>query len=405
MSRISTASRAWALGGGDFWRLWYAGLTAFLVRWMETLAVSIFVFQRTGSPFAVAMMTMLRLLPMGLFGAFLGAWADRIERRTGLIGVILLLAITDAVLAALAATGRLTVWEVAIGSFVNGIGWATDNPVRRAAMGEAVGADRMGTAMSVDVAANNGTRMAGPAIGGALLATVGIEGVFAAGAALYLTSLFAAVSLEQRRRSAATLSKSVLAGIAEGLRFARHDRRLTATLIVTVIYNLFAWPFTSMVPVIAQDNLHLGTAATGVLASMDGVGAFLGAMAIGLAAPRRHYGRLYVGGMTIYAAMVIGFALSPGPVPAGIALALEGIGGAGYSVLQATLVYQYAPPEMRSRLLGLLSVCIGVGPIGFVHLGLLANAVGAQWATAITGIEGLIALALTRPLWGTLTSR
>ncbi|HEY8289796.1 MAG TPA: hypothetical protein VIG49_11040, partial [Acetobacteraceae bacterium] len=56
-------------------------------------------------------------------------------------------------------------------------------------------------------------------------------------------------------------------------------------------------------------------------------------------------------------------------------------------------------PEMRSRILGVLSVCIGVGPVGFVGLGLLADAIGAHWATAATGVTGLIVLAVTRPLW------
>ena len=70
--------------------------------------------------------------------------------------------------------------------------------------------------------------------------------------------------------------------------------------------------------------------------------------------------------------------------------------------MQATLVYLAAPPEMRSRLLGVLSVCIGVGPVGFVGLGLLADAIGAHWATAATGITGLLVLALTRRLWRTI---
>ena len=72
------ASRpAWLIDSADFWRLWFVGLVVFVVRWVETVAVGVFVYQQTGSPFIVAMMTMLRLLPMGLFGAFLGA-----HRRT-----------------------------------------------------------------------------------------------------------------------------------------------------------------------------------------------------------------------------------------------------------------------------------------------------------------------------------
>ena len=60
-------------GDADFWRLWLVGLIVFVVRWLETLAIGVFAYQRTGSAFIVAMLTMLRMLPMGLFGAFLGA--------------------------------------------------------------------------------------------------------------------------------------------------------------------------------------------------------------------------------------------------------------------------------------------------------------------------------------------
>jgi MFS family permease len=136
----------------DFWRLWLVGLVVFTVRWLETVAVGVVVYQRTGSAFLVAMMTMLRLLPMGLFGVFLGALAERFDRRSTLIGVVILMGSTSFVLAVLAWTGTLQVWHLALASFVNGCGWATDNPVRRVMMGEVVGREHMGTAMSLDVA-------------------------------------------------------------------------------------------------------------------------------------------------------------------------------------------------------------------------------------------------------------
>jgi hypothetical protein len=67
--------------------------------------------------------------------------------------------------------------------------------------------------------------------------------------------------------------------------------------------------------------------------------------------------------------------------------------------MQATLIYLAAPPEMRSRLYGVLSVCIGAAPVGFLFLGLLADAVGATAATASSGIVGLITLFATRRWW------
>ncbi|HXT79785.1 MAG TPA: hypothetical protein VN702_09480, partial [Acetobacteraceae bacterium] len=147
------------------------------------------------------------------------------------------------------------------------------------------------------------------------------------------------------------------------------------------------------------DRLGLGPEGVGILASMDGVGAFCGAILLALWLRPAWYGRAYLGGVTAYMVMLTVFALIPQPLIAGLALVFTGLGGAGFSTMQATLVYLAAPPEMRSRILGVLSVCIGIGPVGFVGLGLLADAIGAHWATAVTGVTGLLVLALTRPLW------
>ena len=382
----------------DFWRLWSVGLVVFVVRWLETVAVGVVVYQRTNSAFLVSMMTMLRLLPMGLFGAFLGAWAEKIERRTTLIGVVLLMAANSAILGLLAAAGTLEVWHLALSSFVNGLGWATDNPVRRVMIGEVVGAEAMGTAMALDAGANNASRMVGPTIGGLVLANGGIEGAFAVSVLLYLFAVLATLRIRYRDIPSVN-PNAVLARITEGLRLVRGDRRLIGTLAVTVIYNVFAWPFTAMIPVIGRDRLGLGPEGVGILASLDGVGAFAGAVLLAMLIRPSWYARAYLGGVIGYMIMLIAFALAPNSAIAGAALLFTGFAGAGFSTMQATLVYLAAPPEMRSRILGVLSVCIGTGPIGFVWLGLLADLIGAHWATAVTGAIGLLAMALTRKLW------
>jgi MFS family permease len=391
-------SRWGLLGSPDFRRLWVVGLVVFSVRWLEMIVVGVFVYRQTASAFDVAMMTMLRMLPMALFGAVIGALAERVERRTALIGVILSMLTTSLSLAVLAYAGRLAVWHLAVASFCNGIAWAADNPVRRVMIGDVVGHERMGAAMSIDVGANNASRMLGPTIGGLLLAGAGISGAFTVSVACYVVALVAALRVRHRSRPAST-SAGVLARMIEGLALVRRDPKLIATLTVTVIYNVFGWPLTAMIPVIGQDSLHLGASGIGVLASMDGVGAFCGAMAIALYAKPSHYARLYIGGVAVYMTMLIVFALVPVLPIAGAALLCTGISNAGFSVMQATLIYLAAPAEMRSRIYGVLSVCIGAGPLGFLYLGVLADAIGAPRATALSGLLGLLALAATWRWW------
>jgi MFS family permease len=335
---------------------------------------------------------------MALFGALIGALAERIERRTALVGVILSMLTTSLCLAALAYAGRLAVWHLAVASFCNGIAWAADNPVRRVMIGDVVGHERMGAAMSVDVGANNASRMLGPTIGGLLLAGFGISGAFTVSVIGYAVALVAALRVRHRSRPA-PVAAGVLARMIEGFVLVRRDQRLIATLTITVIYNVFGWPLTAMIPVIGQDSLHLGASGIGVLASMDGVGAFCGAIAIALFAKPAHYARIYVGGVGLYLVMLVVFALVPIVPLAGVALLCTGVSNAGFSVMQATLIYLSAPAEMRSRLYGVLAVCIGVGPLGFLYLGVLADTIGAPAATALSGVLGLLALSATHRWW------
>jgi MFS family permease len=382
----------------DFWRLWYVGLIVSTVRWVETVAVGIVVYQRTNSAFLVSTMTMLRLLPMGLFGVFLGALAERFDRGKTLLLVVLLMSATSTVLVILDRTGQLEIWHLAFASFVNGCGWCTDNPVRRVMIGEVVGREQMGTAMSLDVGASNASRMIGPVVAGLLLAWSGIGSVFVLSVLMYCTALLAVVTIRSRIPHTKG-SGAVLARIAEGLALVRTDKRLIGVLVVTVIYNIFGLPFTGMIPVIGRDRLNLGPEGVGLLATMDGIGAFVGALLAALWLTSRWYGRTYLGGVACYLIAVVMFALVQSPALAGAALLMTGLAGAGFATMQATLVYLAAPPDMRSRILGVLTVCIGTGPIGFLWLGWLADRIGAHNATAVTGVLGLLAMAATWRWW------
>ena len=391
--------RAWLIEAPDFWRLWLVGLVVFGVRWLEMLAVAVFAYQHTHSPFVVAALTMLRMLPMALFGAVIGALAERCERRTALILVVLSMALTSLTLAILAFAGKLAVWHLAVAALFNGIGWTTDNPVRRTMIGDVVGSEWMSRAMSIDVGANNASQIIGPTIGGVLLAAFGIGGAFCVSVLCYSIALVAASRVHYRNPPAAAGIQSIFARMAEGLALVRGDPRLVATLTVTVIYNMFGWPASSMIPVIGHDRLGLGAVGIGLLSSMTGVGAFCGAIALALAARQRMFSRIYLSGVFVYLSLVPIFALARYPLLSGSVLLISGVANACFSIMQATLVYLSAPAQMRSRIYGVLSVCIGVGMLGFIQIGVLAGLIGASWAAAATGVAGLLAMVLTRRWW------
>lgn len=383
----------------DFRRLWFVGFAICVVRWLEMLALAVFAYQITGSAFVVAMLAMLRLLPMGLFGAVIGAAAERFDRRRVMILVVVTSMVVTLVLAILASFDAIEVWHLALASFINGTGWAADHPVRRMMIGDAVGSERIGAALSVDTATNNGSRVLGPMLSGFLLAEYGITSVFWFSLALYAPALVAALAIGMRRKTPATKPPSFITSIREGLAWLHRDRRLIGVFLITIIFNIFGWPATSMVPVIGTDYLNLGPKGVGLLASCDGVGGLLGALIIATVARAAWYGRIYVSAVALYLLMVVFFATAPVTAVAAVALFLSGMSGAGFAVMQATLVYRAAPVEMRARLLGVVSVCIGTGPLGFLYLGFLAEMFTPRTATVALAVQGMIVMLLTRRYW------
>jgi MFS family permease len=266
-------------------------------------------------------------------------------------------------------------------------------------IGDAVGAERIGKALSVDTATNNGCRVLGPMLSGLLLAEYGITSVFWFSLALYTPALVAALRIGMRRQTTAARRVSFITSMREGLAWLHRDRRLIGVFVMTIIFNVFGWPATSMVPVIGTDYLGLGPKGVGLLASCDGVGGLLGALLIATVVRAAWYGRIYVTAVILYLVMVAFFATAPGIPVAAAALFLGGLFGAGFAVMQATLVYRAAPIEMRARLLGVVSVCIGTGPLGFLYLGFLAEMFTPRTATVALAAQGLLVILVTRRYW------
>ena len=382
-----------------FVAIFVVGTLTSLVRWLEMLVFGVYVFAETRSATLTAVMTLLRLLPLALFGAFGGAVADRLDRRRLMQGALTAMCVLSAGLAALAWSGRIEVWHLGVAAFLGGMFWITDFAIRRTLIGEVIRGPHLGRAMGVDTLANNGTRMLGPLLGGTLLATIGLAGTFLLSAVLHALC-WVAFQFVRFPSSAPTANRDgVWRSVAEGMRYLRSNRRLAGVLAVTVVFNLWAFPMISMIPVIGEVSFRLGPSAVGILASTEGGGALVGSILVAALARPLNFMGLYFWGCAIYLALSVAFAASPLPWIAGIMLLVVGIGGAAYAAMQTTLVILSTPPVVRGRMMGVLSVCIGSGPIGFYHVGLLADWLGARDAVALIATEGLVALVVVSLLW------
>lgn len=388
-----------------FRRVWLVGAATGTVRWLEFLATSVYVFEATRSPFQVAMLTVVRMLPLALLGAFAGALAERFSRRAILATILAAGVAGSALQAWLAWLGLLELWHVWLGALLNGTIWAIDMPVRRTLMGELAGPGRTAAGMALDTATNNATRMLGPGMGGLLLEVIGIHGGFALGAAMYVGALLLLAGLRLAPAAERAGGFRILRRVIDGLRIVAGDRGLVGTLMVTVIFNVLAWPGLAMVPVIGDEQLHLSAFPIGLLMSADGLGALIGAILVATRARPPHFRGLYVYGVALHLAATAAFALSPWPVVSGVLQVAVGLGNSFFATMQATIVFLLAPPAARARIMGVLSVCIGTAPLGYLYIGWLAHMLGAQAALLALCAQGALALALAVVVWPEIRPR
>ncbi len=379
----------------EFVKIWTVGLLTGVVRWLELLAFGIYGYDVTGSAALVALLVVLRFLPLALFGVFLGALSDLFSPRKlmilGLAGVMA----TSAVMLALFWTGQAEFWHVAVAAFISGTFWASDFPFRRRMLGDRVAPELLSRSMALDNATSNGTRALGPLIGGAMYEFLGLDGVFALGAALYALSILVSMTIQPTtimRAADVGLARltAPIRGAWEAARYAARNRDVGIILLVTVVFNIWGFPYLAMIPVIGKDELGLDPSTVGAISALEGFFALVGALVLARITPPHLYRSLYLGGVTVLFIFILLMGLISGAWMLALGLSVGGFCTAGFAIMQSTLIYSVAPKEMTGRFLGLMTIAIGTGVIGFANIGLTAELAGASNALIIIGLEGLI---------------
>ena len=305
-----------------------------------------------------------------------------------------------AVLGTLVVTGQIELWHVCLGATLAGIMWSTDFPVRRAMIGDTVGPDGISTAIGIDMASSNFARVIGPLGAGAFLATVGVQAAYFTGTILFAIAAVLAFSLPKVVSSEKPVTQSgYFSNLKEGLRHVRADRIIVVTLAITIVMNIFGFPYQYMVPVIGAETLKVGPLLIGLLLATEGTGATIGALIIALKARPGGFTKIYafgsIGGLT----SILLFSLMPSYWTALPFLLITGFSMAGFATMQSIIVITSTPAEIRGRVLGVLAASIGTGPFGALLIGGIAVGWGANNAVTTIAVIGLSLLALTLLLW------
>jgi len=373
------------------YRRYFAGQVVSLSgNWMQTVAALWLILSLTGSGVAVGLTTALQFLPMLLFGAWGGLFADRFPKRHLLMVTQALMAIPAIGLFAVTETGIVTPWMVYLAVFAMGAVNAVDNPTRQSFVIEMVGPDRVVNAVSLNSVIVQSARIVGPAIGGLLIAAFGLGLCFAVNAFSFAAMIAALWRMDPAQLRAAPTGGREPGAIRAGLRYVRRTPALAVPLALMALVGTFGFNFQVILPLLARFSFDGGAGAYAVLVSAMGVGSVAGALVTGA------HGRT---GPRLIAAAALAFGVAALLAAAMPALALEipmlallGAAAVTFAASINSTLQLAVEPVMRGRVMALYSVVfLGTNPIGGPLVGWLSQAYDPRLALLLAAIAGLSA--------------
>jgi MFS family permease len=382
-----------------FLRLWSIGGCVNAMRWFEVLAAALFTLDVTGSGLAVAVVSAARTLPMLFLGAFAGVMAEAVNRKRVIVLGQFIAFAASATIAVLGMFGTARPWHLALAALISGTIWSTEMSTRRRMVGESVPSVLVPRALAFDTMTNSITRMLGPVIAGTLYQFAGVAGAFAVSASVYLIAAILALGLRHEQEVRRFVIGHVPRALAEALTFARGNAVIAGVLMVTIAMNLLGFPYSALIAPIGRNHFMVSPTFVGVMAAAESFGAFLGGLWLAGGDPPGKGRLLMVGGSLLYLVCVALMPLAPLFSLACALLVIGGFGSAAFANMQTSLIITHAPPHIRSRLMGLLTVCIGAGPVGILLVGALANVLGPLGAVDAIELTGLVAVAAAGLIW------
>ncbi|HET7768632.1 MAG TPA: MFS transporter [Chloroflexota bacterium] len=381
-------------------RRFFAGQLASLTgTWVQTVAELWLVLSITGSAVSLGLTTAFQFAPMLLVAAGAGVLADRFPKRRILLITQSAMVLPALALFTLTVSGAIELWMIWALVFARGLANAVDHPVRQAFVIEMVGPERLASAVSLNAALVSAARMAGPAVGGVLIATAGVAACFALNALSFVPVLWALARIDAGGLHITPIPAGApRATLRGGLRYVRGNPDLLVPLAVTALVGTLAFNYPVVLPLLARFTFESGAAGYGALAAAMGAGAVLGALAN---AGRRHAPRHsdVVALSAAFGAAGLLAAAAPTFPLAIAALVLLGAASTAFSATVNAILQLQAEPAMRGRVVALFSmVFLGSTPIGGPAVGYVCEHLGARAGLLVGAFAALGAAVFVRRL-------
>jgi MFS family permease len=380
-------------------RLWTGAFVSSIGTWMESIALGIYVQKHTGQAAWTGTVAAAAFVPIAFFSPIGGALADRYPRRLLMIVTSLVQTALASLLTVLFVVGHPSAPTITLIALGNGVCAALGFPSLQSMLPDLVPIEDLPGAIALSSAQYNLGRVIGPVIAGVVIEIGGYAWAEGVNAVSFLAVVAVMLTLVLPAPSADARGEKFLRSIADGFRFVRHESGLRVTALAMCLNTFLAAPFIALVPAMALEVLHSGSAGTTVLITAQGVGAVLMAFSLGSFVERYGARRVLV---TLMGALPVALAAYGGaPDLALSAVALFAVGTLYLGALSSftTIAQLRVPSEIRGRVLAVFTVILGsLYPLGSIIQGKVADHIGLRETTiGAAAIMALVMLA-TRAL-------
>ncbi len=364
---------------------------------MQFVAINWHVYLLTKSAFALGLVGLFRGVPIIVCSLAGGVFADAFDRKRTMVVTQTVMLLTAALLTAETLAGLKSVWPIYMLSALSAAAQAFDTPARQALMPTLVPEEDFPNAVSLGIIVFNIAIILGPAIAGFILAETGPAIIYGFNALSFLAVIGAVIAmrtsgkpdLQRGRREALSFG-----ALKEGLRFVWQTPIIVQTMTLDFAATFFA-SATLLLPIFAQERLHVGARGYGFLAAAPAIGSVLTALVMARIGSFQRQGRLVVASVAVFGVATAGFGVSTVYWLSLLMLAITGAADTVSTVLRQTIRQLVTPNQLRGRMTSINMMFFMGGPqLGELEAGSLAALIGAPLSVVVGGLGSLICAAI-----------
>lgn len=389
---MTSTSRFAAFGNRNF-RLYFIGQTVSSVgTWTQSLAVIWLVLEITNRSDRLGIATALQFLPMLLLGAPAGVLADKIDNRRLLIATSAASGLLALAFGMVVATGHVTIWWIYALTVMLGLVLAVERPAMQAILYQLVGPALLPSGVAANSTINSVSRLIGPAISGALIATVGVTTCFFVNAVSYVVVIAALLALRTTELVDRPRAGQAKGKLREGFAYVRSHPDVARPLLVMTVVGTVAYNFQTTFPSMVRFGFHRGAGSVGTAMSVSAIGSIIGGIYI--AGVKPHPRRTLAIVLAGFAAGCLALSITPGFWPfVAVSVAL-GFASASFQSVDTVVLQQATEPSMQGRVMALHQMAwFGSTPVGALLMGWIIEISSPRVPFALGGLAALVCAA------------